>query len=76
MEEDKECWVVSPSERSLACYNAIRILLEKRFLPALKRCDKDVLKLATGKIFKVGMYSQTRIKNKFSLHWLLENFFA
>ena len=50
MEGDgKESWVVEPSERSLACYNPIRSLIEKQFLPALERCDKDVLKLATGK---------------------------
>ena len=48
--EGEESWVLGPSERSLACYNPIRSLIEKEFLPALRRCDKDVLKLATGKL--------------------------
>lgn len=48
--EGEESWVLGPSQRSLACYNAIRSLVEKQFLPALRRCDKDVLKLATGMV--------------------------
>ena len=50
--EAGECWVSEPSHRSLACYNAIRSLVEKQFLPALRRCDKEVFKLATGMLRK------------------------
>ena len=46
--EREETWVLGPSQRSLACYNPIRSLVEKSFLPALQRCDKEVFKLATG----------------------------